>query len=329
VPDLLAVVVVAVVVAFAVRPLVQTVRGETDPVTIAFITEVQKLAHLPVDPTRTYAEDSLYWVIWYIGVPAVLLATFGAALLVRRFLRGSALTWGLPVMVIGWSVVVTLWRPGIVPDQPWASRRLVPIVLPGLVLLAVWASAWLVGRARERAAGPAARGAIAGCCAVALLLPTAATTFGLALERTSHGRLKAVAAGLAFKRTDTHEIAAVNKLCRAIGPRAAVVIIDPLTADRFTQIVRGMCGVPAARMAAPTPALVAQVTQGVQQAGRRLVLLAGQEAQLTPYGGAIHRVVYLATRQDEHRLTQPPTTTWRILYQVWLSHPGQAPGTIP
>jgi MFS family permease len=325
VADLAAIAAVAVMAAFAVRPLVQIVRGETSPVTIAFIKEVQKLAHLPIDPTRTYAEDSLYWVIWYIGVPAVLLATFGAALLIRRFLRGSALLWGLPVMIISWSVVVTLWRPGIVPDQPWASRRLVPVVLPGLVLLAVWACSWLVQRAAQRGAGPGARGAIAGCCAVALLLPTAATSFGLAVERANDGGLKLVASGLAFKRTDTREIVAVTNLCRAIGPHAAVVIVDPLTADRFTQIVRGMCDTPAARVDSPTPALITQVTQGIERAGRRPVLLASESAQLTPYGGTVHRVVYVATRQDEHRLTQPPTTTWRIVYEVWMSSPGTVP----
>ena len=32
--------------------------------------------------------------------------------------------------------------PAITPDQPWASRRLVPAVLPGFILLAVWALSW-------------------------------------------------------------------------------------------------------------------------------------------------------------------------------------------
>jgi hypothetical protein len=325
VPDIASVAVVLIMLGFAIRPLFQTVRGETNPVTIAFIAEVQKLAQLPIDPHRTYAEDSLYWVIWYIGLPAVLLATFGAALLARRFLRGSALTWGLPVMVIGWSVVTTLWKPGIVPDQPWASRRLVPIVLPGLLLFAVWTCAWLVRRARARGAGAAAQGAVAACCAVALLLPTAVTTLGLGLGRAPQGGIRIVADGLGLKRTDTGEITVVGQLCRAIGPRAAVVIVDPLTADRFTEIVRGMCGVPAARMNAPSPAALAQVTAGIQRAGRRPVLLAAQALQLTSYGDSARRVVYRATRQDEHRLTQPPTTTWRILYQVWMSVPGQQP----
>jgi len=228
-------------------------------------------------------------------------------------------------MLIGWSTVTTLWKPGIVPDQPWASRRLVPVVLPGLILFAVWTCAWLTRRAKARGAPGPAQTAVAACCAVALLLPTTVTTLGVGAGRSAGGGVKLTADGLAFKRTDTGEITVVSQLCQAIGPVAAVVIVDPLTADRFTQIVRGMCRVPAARMDAATPAGVARVVAGIQRAGRRPVLLAGDAAQLASYGGSVTRVVYRATRQDEHRLTEPPTTTWRILYEVWMSRPGQPP----
>ena len=76
------------------------------------------LEHLPVDPTRTYAEDTLYWVIWYVGAPAVLLGGFGLALLVRRSLRalltwkdvtGAARNWALPLAIIGWGSAAVLW----------------------------------------------------------------------------------------------------------------------------------------------------------------------------------------------------------------------------
>ena len=82
-------------VGFAVRPLVQTVAGETDPTSIAYVAELQKLAHLPVNGRRQYYEDSLYWVIWYLGVPAVLLGAFGLAALARRCTK-ALLTWKDP-----------------------------------------------------------------------------------------------------------------------------------------------------------------------------------------------------------------------------------------
>ena len=63
--------------AFAVRPYLQTVRDVARPTTQAAIARYQRVNHLPVDPMRSYAEISLHWVFWYIGVPAVVLATFG------------------------------------------------------------------------------------------------------------------------------------------------------------------------------------------------------------------------------------------------------------
>jgi len=87
-----------------------------------------------------------------IGLIAVGTVAASLALLARRTLRslltwkdsGAARIWALPLMITGWVIVSVLWRPGLIPDQPWASRRLVPVVLPGLILAAVWAAAFAV-----------------------------------------------------------------------------------------------------------------------------------------------------------------------------------------
>ena len=99
---------VLIFVGFAVRPLVQTVAGETNPTSIAYVAELQKLAGLPVNGHRQYYEDSLYWVIWYLGVPAVLLGAFGLAVLAKRTTKAlltwkdptaAARVWALPLMM--------------------------------------------------------------------------------------------------------------------------------------------------------------------------------------------------------------------------------------
>jgi hypothetical protein len=59
-----------VIVAFGLRPYVQHVRG---------VSNNGKLV-------RTYAEIALHWVNWYLGIPVILLATVGAALLTRKVL---------------------------------------------------------------------------------------------------------------------------------------------------------------------------------------------------------------------------------------------------
>jgi hypothetical protein len=428
-----AAVTVLIFVGFAVRPLVQTVAGETDPTSIAYVAELQKLAGLPVNGRRQYYEQSLYWVIWYLGVPAVLLGAFGLAVLARRSLRSlltwqdpraAARVWALPLLIAIWVIVTVLWRPAVAPDQPWASRRLVPFVLPGIILGAIWASAWLRERAsrprpaelkpgqqkpgqqkpipaqlstavpstaepkpdpaqqntarqddaeqkpaeqkpagqkpaEQKPAGqkpaqqndaeqkparqntaqqdgagqePGQRTAsrprltpalVAVCCVASLIIPTALTTLDIGLTAGPDRHLSAH--GMAFRKIGAGELAAVNKLCAAIGPDASVVIVDSLTADRFAQVVRGICGTPAAVLANPTQATVGAVVTGIDSAGRRPVLLAEQQAELADYGGTASEVVNLLTTQEAHNLTAPPTRTWLIHYTVWLSRPTSAP----
>ena len=160
-PEAGALLTVAVLIGFAIRPYVQTVRGHPDGAQYRFIASLQRLQGLPVDPTRSYAEQTLYWVIWYIGLPTVLLGGLGLALLVRRCLRalltwrdpdGIWRAWALPLTMICAGSLLVLWAPDISPDQPWASQRLVVLVIPGLIIGAIWAASWLVRRARDRGA---------------------------------------------------------------------------------------------------------------------------------------------------------------------------------
>ncbi len=328
-PEAAGAVVVLAAIGFAIRPYVQTVRADSGRSVIAYVGYLQRAAGLPLDPRRLYAEDTLYWVIWYIGLPAVLLGVFGIAILTRRLLRAlltwndpysAARIWALPLLMIGWVTVSVLWRPGTVPDQPWASRRLVPVVLPGLILAAVWAAAWLTGRAGVRGAGKIASSAVAVLCVVALLLPTALTTFGVGVAPTGGTEPRSAAGGLAFQRTGQGEITAVNHLCTAIGPGASVVIVDPRVANGFTQLIRGGCDTPVARIDRATPLSLGQVLVGIRQAGRRPVLLGSDRAEVAPFGVS-REVVNLATKQDAHELTRPPTATWPIRYTVWMAEP--------
>ncbi|MFC6080857.1 hypothetical protein [Sphaerisporangium aureirubrum] len=311
--------VVLVMTGFAAWPWLRTVRrfptNPDDRANALFIAGVQKANGLPVDPSRIYTEQTLWWVIWYIGLPAVILATLGAAVLTRRVLRGRDLAWALPLAIIAWTTVTTLWRPAITPDHPWASRRLVPVVLPGLILLAVWGVRRLRDHAGERRltgwarrlAEPGRRRArdgvlVAGCAL--LVAPPVVTSIGTAFSPAERG-----------------EAAAIAELCATIPRDAAVLIIERATADRFTQVVRGMCGVPAARVPAvtgdvPPPAVVRRLSARIRASGRQPVLLAAQGSQLTPYGPAT-LALRLRTRQDERSLIEAPNGTWSLAIDVW------------
>ena len=97
----------------------QTVRRPPatpdDETNVRFIETVQRIQHLPLDGTRQYSELSLLLGLWYIGLPALLLATLGAALLVRRLLRGRSAVWLLPYAMVVWTTTQVLIRPGITP----------------------------------------------------------------------------------------------------------------------------------------------------------------------------------------------------------------------
>ncbi|GLZ10367.1 hypothetical protein Acsp04_06020 [Actinomadura sp. NBRC 104425] len=309
-PDVAAALTVPVVVAFAARPLLQTVRREPhnadDRLNVHFIEQVQRINHLPVDGTRQYSELSYHWVVWYIGVPAALLAAFGAALLVRRLLRGRSPEWVLPFAVLAWTTVTTLLRPAITPDHPWASRRLVAVVIPGMLLLALWAADWGLRRVRRAGHGPRAVRAFAAGAAVLVLAPIVVTSAGFMAARTEQG-----------------EVAAVRGMCERIGPKASVVLVERATADRFTQVVRGMCGLPAARTVPDAgPGDVARIVRKIYDAGRRPVLLGGEAANVAPYGRAVH-VLELRTRQDQRTLTRWPTGTWSLTVNVWMAVPAR------
>jgi len=327
---------VLVLIGFAIRPYYQTVRGQTAPAAIRYVASLQQLAGVPVDGRRQYYEMSLDWVLWYLGVPAVLLACVGAAVLGRRCVRAvlawrdslvAARLWGLPFLMIGWSVVTVLWDPSVLPDQPAASRRLVPVVLPGLVLLAVWACSRLKLRAAELGAGRATASAVGVCCVLALAIPPFVTSFDPGVVRNGPGVVhdRLVFHGTAAMATGAGEISTVSRLCSAIGPNASVVFVDSASANAFESAVRGICGQPAASVSGGTAA-IGPVVASIERANRRPVLLSSSESRLSAFGTVSRMVVDLKTQQDAQVLTGPPAGTSPVTYSLWMASP--AGGTI-
>ena len=284
------------------------------------MTSYQLADHLPVDPTRLYYEISLHWVFWYVGVPAVILATLGAAVLARRCVRGRAPGWTLPLVSFAWIIVATLLRPGITPDQPWASRRLVPGVLPGFIVLALWAASWLTGWLREHGTGRAIRGCAVTVLSAALVLPAVITTFGISYQ-DGPGGFGLVADGFAGKTTYAGEIGAVRRLCAAVPADASVVLVTATTAGQLAPVLRAMCGVPAATMLHQPRAVMRQVARGIRAAGRRPVILARTRRQVLRYAARPRQVVALRVQVDDHALTAPPRATLPLAITVWMGLP--------
>ena len=319
-----------VLAGLAVRPYLQTVRGQANPAVIRQVAALQRLEGRPPDGTRQYFESSLSWVVWYLGVPALLLACLGTAVLGRRLVRAvlspdnpgdsgnSGLwLWGLPFLFIAWSVLAVLWDPAVVPWQPLASRRLVPVVLPGLVLFAVWASSRLTARAAGLSASRAVVGLVAACCVLALAIPPLVTTLNPSL--TSRVRLR----GVGTSATYGGSVAAAASLCAAIGPSASVLFVDEQLAAAYAPVVRGLCGQPAASLVpgAMSTASLATAVNLIEQLERRPVLLGPSRAAVSLPGMTPRLALVLRTSGDAEVLAGPPAGTWPTTYLLWLAAP--------
>ena len=138
---------VLTLVALASRPLWMIDRrgttSTTDKFTNSVVAQFQQLEGYPVDETRTYAENTVTWLSYYLTWPVLALATLGLAIIVWRTFtsRPTALVF---LGAIAIPTAVYLIHPAIVPDQLWAIRRFEPATLPGLAIAAGVGAWWLV-----------------------------------------------------------------------------------------------------------------------------------------------------------------------------------------
>jgi hypothetical protein len=310
VPTVGAASVLLVAAGFLVRPYVETSHSVTDPGVINHTRNVQISLGLPQDGTRSYAEQSLRWVSWYAGWPLLALALVAALWLVSRVLRGRSRAWLAVMPVLLGSTALTLLNPGITPDHPWADRRLVVVVFPSVVLLAVWAIArgiprlyrsWLPGRWHR----PARVVSVAVFTALCLA-PTAAAAFPISLHRTEQAQPRAV-----------------KSLCAQLKRTDSVISIDVYSS--WLPIVRGECGVPAAYLqAAPmdvTRTNVATAAAAIRAAGRTPVVIASTVALLTQVGLHGVQVVNISDNQDAQVLVNRPTGVTPETFTLWMARP--------
>jgi hypothetical protein len=268
----------------------------------------------PAITAHDYSRHALEWIIWWAGPPIVLAATAAAALLAYRVLRGRQPEWALPLTIFGWTIVVFLIHPAITPDMPWASRRLVPAVLPGCILLAAWGASWLTRQLKEHNYAGRPAGLFAACCGVALVAVPAWISFQ---PHLGHGGLQL--RGLAEVNTYRGEVAAVDEMCAAIPSGSTVVVIDGPIANRMLGDIRVDCDVPAARLRDVTVSRVKQVIKGIDGTGRRAVLLGSRKDEFNEYpDGTVKQVMKLNTHFDATDLNGVPTTTWSYSFVVWM-----------
>lgn len=110
---------------------------------------------------RSYDEQTLRRLSWFLTVPGIVLMAGGLALVVLR--RWSAAAWALVLPLL-----LTFPVYGVAASNSsrlmWWSRRFVPVVLPGIVVLVAvavaWGLLWAGRRARGGGGGSGRRGGV-------------------------------------------------------------------------------------------------------------------------------------------------------------------------
>lgn len=176
-----------------------------------------------VPPERSLAEFSVEWVAWYVGPLLAALGALGLALAVAQVLKRRNMILLAAVILIGGTALVYLTLPNIAPDQVWASRRLVPVILPGVAVFAALMLDWLD---RRHLQGLRWKSAFIGLAGVGLLLAPLITSRPI------------------FLAHDTALMKPVKDVC-AVLPSKAIVLWVGMARSHFVQPTRGVCGSPA------------------------------------------------------------------------------------
>jgi hypothetical protein len=264
----------------------------------------------------------------------LLLAAVAAVLLTWRAVRGdrSAGWWALGLGLPVGSALSVLDNPAITPDHPWADRRLVPTVLPVVLLLALWAidaAARALGArvAALPASGPRAGGGwtgrvspVAGRRAAAAVVVVGLLAVLMPAEEGSRG--------LRGTRTEGGEPAAVEQACAAFAPGDVALLVDARARQEWTAALREACAVPAfgvpgvATDRAATRGEVADAVARVRAAGHRPVLVA-QSAEPLPRltGVPARQVVDLDSEEHQRLLRSPPRGTVPLSIELWMAEP--------
>ena len=213
-----------------------------------FAVSLPKLQHnlgLPVDGTRGYDELSVSWLSWYYGWPMLVLAAAGLGLMLWRLLRRGDLRW-LPVVVLTVSVALLYFvEVSISPDQIWAVRRFLPVVIPGalvaavLVISVLWRRGGLAGRLLSGALG-----------VVVVAVPVS------------------VSSELANVREYVPQLAQLQGVCAALPADAAVLFPDLLAGQEYAPTIRAYCNVPAVQLDGATPETLAKAGAAAASRGR-------------------------------------------------------------
>ncbi len=245
-----------VMVAMILRPLYFTAHGTGDAATQYVIKAKQNAQGLPVDPSRSYDEQSINWLAWYHGWLAVLLGCAAVALAVFVAIRYRRLPIVLVTSVLAVNAALYLVNVSITPDQIWAMRRFLPVIEPGGLLMLAWGlnQAW---RARSKISDRLARFS-PGLSSASRTRLTGAV---LAVLAALCGVWPATTWGSLFRVPEgTGQLNMVEQVCGVIGNQKVLILGNIPVMGFYQPTFRNFCGSTVITMPANAdPARIAKV----------------------------------------------------------------------
>ncbi len=241
-------------------------RPETHrPVASPAVEAVQEVEGVPVDGTRTYAEEIGQWLAWYLGPWTAPIGLAGVAMLTLTFGEGRDRRTYLLLLVVVVTTFAVMADLGTDPIHIGVMRAFLPVTIPALLLGAGWVTDRL-WEGPERIRTPARLTAV-----VALAAVIAAPLFHLG--------------PLAEAGDHVGALDSVEALCSEIGGDGAVLIAED-AADQpgrsIVQTLRGFCRVPAARALDLTEAELEALNTGWQELGRSLAVISAEPLRFGP-----------------------------------------------
>jgi hypothetical protein len=246
---------------------------------------------------------SLHWFSAYFGLAAIVAAFVGLVILASRARRGNGAAAAVFFVVVPVAVAY-IARPSITPDQPWAMRRYLPVVIPGIAIAVavVLATAWRAARSLRR---PLPRVVAVLAVVVAVLLtaiPIAAAAVPFARARAQHGAE-----------------AAVHHICEIAGDDGAVLVFGPgLIYIELHYAVWAFCGVPVGRSSAVD---VVHVARQWHELGRRLIVATAAPdlvRQRAPNGTIVGHLVISDDDDPERVFERAPRRFKPSPREIWL-----------
>ena len=226
---------------------------------------------------------SMRWFVTWFGAFVILLGVIGMLEMFRRALRGNGPATAL-ALIFTPTAFILLARPSVSPDQPWAMRRYLPIVIPVVVIAAVLALQAFSAIARRYTSARQTwiRITAVVMLSAAVVVSTALPSLALRRARAQHGAT-----------------AAVGRLCNALPPDAAV-FLHPLNrvSNDLRQPIRGFCEVPTASLASPRDLDLLALERDWQAVQRRLYVITDEPSVIIDAGDG-HAVRVLDVTIDD------------------------------